>query len=259
MASRNSAAVSSSHFTESLDCAWMELPAARNTNREQIAARFIEFPPEPPCILALFQVLKTALFRLNPEAEDDKDLHDKKADHHAEDAANSVRPEQGDGDKGRENRRPTAKGVADSGGPQTNFGGEQFRNVNREERRNKDVDGNGQQETDGYQSHRLMDERINAAEHDGEKGRPNDCRLAPPGIGGESADGRSERRAERHAERVTEGCDDAQPLLNEEGRQPGHETEDQSIHYDQSGGSHDHARKQRRAEQGTETRRRLSG
>src|SRR6267143_1225327 len=227
MASRNSAAVSSSHFTESLDCAWMELAAARNTNREQIAARFIEFPPEPPCILALFQVLKTALFRLNSEAEDDKDLHDKKADHHAEDAANSVRSEQGDGDKGRENRRSTAKGVADSGGPQTNFGGEQFRNVNREERRNKDVDGNGQQETDGYQSHRLMDERINAAERD--------------------------------AERVTEGCDDAQPLLNEEGRQPGHETEDQSIHYDQSGGSHDHARKQRRVEQGTETRRRLSG
>src|SRR3981189_3879203 len=139
MASRNSAAVSSSHFTESLDCAWMELAAARNTNREQIAARFIEFPPEPPCILALFQVLKTALFRLNSEAEDDKDLHDKKADHHAEDAANSVRSEQGDGDKGRENRRSTAKGVAHCHGLRAVSGGEQFRNVNREERRNKDV------------------------------------------------------------------------------------------------------------------------
>src|SRR6267378_7163131 len=259
MASRNSAAVSSSHFTESLDCAWMELAATRNTNREQTAARFIEFPPGPPCILALYHVLEPPLFRLNSEAEDDNNLHEEKADRQAEDAANSVGPEQGDGQKWRENRRGAPKSVAESRGPQANLRREQFRNVNREERRNEDVDGNGQQETDGYQSHRLMDERINAAEHDGEKGRPNDCRLAPPGIGGESADGRSERRAERHAERVTEGCDDAQPLLNEEGRQPGHETEDQSIHYDQSGGSHDHARKQRRVEQGTETRRRLSG
>src|SRR6266481_8988 len=118
MASRNSAAVSSSHFTEGLDCAWMELAATRNTNRERIAARFIEFPPEPPCILALYHVLGPPLFRLNSEAEDDNNLHEEKADHQAEDAANSVRPEQGDGDKGRENRRSTAKGVADSGGPQ---------------------------------------------------------------------------------------------------------------------------------------------
>src|SRR6202171_694967 len=122
----------------------MELAATRNTNREQTAARFIEFPPEPPCILALFHVLKPALFRLNSEAEDDNNLHEEKADHQAEDAANSVGPEQGDGQKWRENRGGAPKSVADSRGPQANFRREQFWNVDREERRNENVDGNGQ-------------------------------------------------------------------------------------------------------------------
>src|SRR6266550_4161742 len=135
MASRNSAAVSSSHFAESLDCAWMELTATRNTNREQIAARFIEFPPQPPCILALSHVLEPPLFH---------DLHEEKTDHQTEDTANPVRPEQGDGQEGRENRRGTPKSVADTRGPQANFRREQFRNVNRKERSDEDVDGNSQ-------------------------------------------------------------------------------------------------------------------
>src|SRR6266480_2707332 len=87
MASRNSAAVSSSHFADSLDCAWMELTATRNTNREQIAARFIEFPPQPPCILALYHVLEPPLLGLNSEAEDHHDLHEEKTDHQTEDTA----------------------------------------------------------------------------------------------------------------------------------------------------------------------------
>src|SRR5258708_6011790 len=154
MASRNSAAVSSSHFTESLDCAWMEQTATRDTSREQVAARFIEFPPRQPCILALFHVLEPPLFRLNSEADDDDDLHKEKSDHQTEDAANPVGPEQGDGEEGRENRRTTPKGVADSRSSQANLRGEQFRNVNREERGNQDIDGNGQQESDGDQSGR---------------------------------------------------------------------------------------------------------
>src|ERR1700675_4262017 len=144
MASRNSAAVSSSHFAESLDCAWMELTATRNTNREQIAARFIEFPPEPPCILVLFHVLEPPLFGLYAEAEDDNNLHEEKTHHQAEDTTNPVRPEQGDGQEGRENRRGTPKSVADTRGPQANFRREQFRNVNCEKRSDEDVDGNGQ-------------------------------------------------------------------------------------------------------------------
>src|SRR6266566_1637947 len=135
MASRNSAAVSSSHFAESLDCAWMELTATRNTNREQIAARFIESPPQPPCILALYHVLEPPPFH---------DLHEEKTDHQTEDTANPVRPKQGDGQEGRENRRGTPKSVADTRGPQANFRREQFRNVNRKERSDEDVDGNGQ-------------------------------------------------------------------------------------------------------------------
>src|ERR1700731_5355864 len=107
MASRNSAAVSSSHFAESLDCAGREQTATRDTNREQIAARFIEFPPEPPCILVLFHVLKPPLFGLNAKAEDDNNLHEQKTDHQAEDTANPVRPEKGDAQEGRENRRGT--------------------------------------------------------------------------------------------------------------------------------------------------------
>src|SRR2546429_9487101 len=134
MASRNSAAVSSSHFAESLDCAWMVLAATRVMSREQLAARFIEFPPEPPCILALFHVLEPPLFGLDSEAEDDNDLHEEKTDHQTEHAANPVRVEQGDGQEGRENRRTETKGVADSRSPQTDLRRDQFRNVNREER-----------------------------------------------------------------------------------------------------------------------------
>src|SRR6266478_9140932 len=126
MASRNSAAVSSSHLAESLDCAWMEQTATRNTNRERIAARFMEFPPEPPCILALYHVLEPPYFGLNAEAEDDNYLHEEKADHQTEDAANPVRPEQGDGQEGREDRCTAAKGVADPRCPQAHFRGEQF-------------------------------------------------------------------------------------------------------------------------------------
>src|SRR6266436_6072999 len=144
MASRNSAAVSSSHLAESLDCAWMEQTATRNTNRERIAARFMEFPPEPPCILALYHVLEPPYFGLNAEAEDDNYLHEEKADHQTENAANPVGSEQGDGQEGRENRRGTPKSVADTGGPQAHFRRKQFRNVNRKERSNEDVDGNGQ-------------------------------------------------------------------------------------------------------------------
>src|SRR5712664_1795852 len=144
MASRNSAAVSSSHFTESLDCALMEQAMTRDTSREQIAARFIDLPPEPPCILVSFHVLKPPLFRLNAETQDGSDLHEEKADHQTEDASNSVGPEQRNGQEWRENRRSTPKGVADSRSPQANFRREQFRNVNCEERSHQDVDGNGQ-------------------------------------------------------------------------------------------------------------------
>src|SRR5437773_3094877 len=58
MASRKSAAVSSSHFTESLDCARMEHTVIIDTKRKQIAARFMDIPPEPPCILALKPVIR---------------------------------------------------------------------------------------------------------------------------------------------------------------------------------------------------------
>src|SRR5229473_526340 len=124
MASRNSAAVSSSHLAESLDCAWMEQTATRNTNRERIAARFMEFPPEPPCILALYHVLEPPFFWFDAEAEDDNNLHEKKTNHQAEDAANSIGAEQGDGQEGRENRGATAKGIAYPRGPEANFRGE---------------------------------------------------------------------------------------------------------------------------------------
>src|SRR5438046_2664140 len=100
MAWRKSAAVNSSQFTGSLDCAWMEQATVRDTSREQIATRFIDFPPEPPCILALFHVLKPPLFGLNSKAQDDHDLSKEKTDHQTEDAANPVRPEQGDGQEG---------------------------------------------------------------------------------------------------------------------------------------------------------------
>src|ERR1700674_399435 len=144
MASRNSAAVSSSHFAESLDCAWMEPAATIVTSREQMAARFIDLPPGSLRILVLFHILEPPLFGLNSEAEDHGDLHEEKANHQAEDTTNPVRPEQGDGQEGRENRRGTPKSVANTGGPQANFRREQFRNVYREERSDEDVDGNGQ-------------------------------------------------------------------------------------------------------------------
>ncbi len=78
---------------------------------------------------------------------------------------NPVRPEQGHGQERRKDRCPAAKSVADPRCPQAHFRGEQFRNVNRKERGDQDINGNGQQEADRDQSRRLMDERINAAGH----------------------------------------------------------------------------------------------
>src|SRR5882762_1935633 len=112
MASRKSAAVSSSHFAESLDCAWSEQVKTRDRSRESRAARFMEFPPEPPCILALFHILEAPFFWFDAEAEDNKNLREEKTDHQAEDAANSIGAEKGDGQEGRENRGATAKGIA---------------------------------------------------------------------------------------------------------------------------------------------------
>jgi len=37
-----------------------------------MAARFIDIPPEPPCILVLIDVLEPPLFWLNSKAENDK-------------------------------------------------------------------------------------------------------------------------------------------------------------------------------------------
>ena len=157
----------------------MEQATPRDTSREQIATRFIDFPPEPPCILALFEVLKPPLFGLNSKAQDDHDLCKEKTDHQTEDAANPVRPEQGHGQERRKDRCTAAKGVADPRCPQAHFRGEQFRNVNRKERGDQDINGNGQQEADRDQSRRLMDERMNAAGHNREQERPDDRGLAP--------------------------------------------------------------------------------
>jgi hypothetical protein len=51
-----------------------------------MAARFIDLPPEPSCILALFHALGPPFVRLNSEAEDDNNLHEEKAGHQTEDA-----------------------------------------------------------------------------------------------------------------------------------------------------------------------------
>src|SRR6266567_2446257 len=67
MASRKSAAVNSSHFTESLDCASVKDVTIRDKTRQQNVARFIGFPPTPPCILILFHVIEARHFRLNSE------------------------------------------------------------------------------------------------------------------------------------------------------------------------------------------------
>src|SRR6266702_6688531 len=67
MASRKSAAVNSSHFTESLDCAFVKDVTIRDKTRQQNVARFIGFPPTPPCILILFHVIEARHFRLNFE------------------------------------------------------------------------------------------------------------------------------------------------------------------------------------------------
>src|SRR5258708_19396240 len=126
MASRNSAAVSSSHFTDSLDCASTEQAVTRDTSREQIAARFIDLPPEPPCILVSFHVLKPPFFRLNSETQDDSDLHEEKADHQTEDASNSVGPEQRNGQEWRENRPSTPTLVSHSPTPHPHSPSEHF-------------------------------------------------------------------------------------------------------------------------------------
>src|SRR2546425_2453948 len=67
MASRKSAAVNSSHFTESLDCAFVKDVTIRDKTRQQNVARFIGFPPTPPCILILFHAFEARHFRLNSE------------------------------------------------------------------------------------------------------------------------------------------------------------------------------------------------
>src|SRR5712691_1410016 len=67
MASRKSAAVNSSHFTESLDCAFVKAVTIRDKTRQQNVARFIGFPPTPPCILILFHAIDVRHFRLNSE------------------------------------------------------------------------------------------------------------------------------------------------------------------------------------------------
>src|SRR6266568_3600891 len=67
MASRKSAAVNSSHFTESLDCAFVKDVTIRDRTRQQNVARFIGFPPTPPCILILFHAFEARHFRLNFE------------------------------------------------------------------------------------------------------------------------------------------------------------------------------------------------
>src|SRR5260370_42000222 len=67
MASRKSAAVNSSHFTESLDCASVKVAKTRDKTRQKNVARFIGFPPTPPCILILFHAFEARHFRLNSE------------------------------------------------------------------------------------------------------------------------------------------------------------------------------------------------
>src|SRR5712692_5394119 len=189
MASRNSAAVSSSHFTESLDCAWMEQTATRDTSREQVAARFIEFPPRQPCILARFHVLEPPLFGLNSEAEDDDDLDDEKADDQADNAANPIRAEQCDSEERSNNRGAAPEGIADSGGPQADLRGEEFGNVNRDGDGNENIHRHSQQETGREQGSRLVNVRVNAADEDCEDGATDDGGLTSPRIGSESSDG----------------------------------------------------------------------
>src|SRR6266705_179500 len=67
MASRKSAAVNSSHFTESLDCAFVKVVTIRDNTRQQNVARFIGFPPTTPCILILFHAFEARHFRLDSE------------------------------------------------------------------------------------------------------------------------------------------------------------------------------------------------
>src|SRR5260370_11143464 len=67
MASRKSAAVNSSHFTESLDCASVKVVTNRDKTRQQNVARFIGFPPTAPCILILFHAFEARHFQLNSE------------------------------------------------------------------------------------------------------------------------------------------------------------------------------------------------
>src|SRR5271169_6583189 len=132
MAERKSAAVSSSHLTESLDCACTEHAAARDKSKEQIIARFIDVPPEPPCILDLIHVFEAPLFGFDAEAEDDNDLHQQKTDDHRDDTANSVGMEKRDGQEGSKDGRAAPEGVADARSAQTNLGGKKFGDVDRD-------------------------------------------------------------------------------------------------------------------------------
>src|SRR6266851_5040942 len=67
MASRKSVAVNSSHFTESLDCAFVKDVTSRDKTRQQNVARFIGFPPTPPCILILFHAFEAMHFGSVPK------------------------------------------------------------------------------------------------------------------------------------------------------------------------------------------------
>src|SRR6266700_7880626 len=159
----------------------MEQAATRDSSREQIAARFMDVPPDRP-ILALFHVFEPTHSRLNSEEEYDRDLHDQEADHKTQNAADAVVSKQRDHQERRKNGRATAKRIANSSGAHSNVGGKQFGDVNGEEKRYLHVDRDHQQETCDRQENRILDERIDSAKEDGQQGCTKDCRLSPPNI-----------------------------------------------------------------------------
>src|SRR6267154_40455 len=152
-------------------------------------------------------------------------------------------------DEGHEYDRAAPERVADARGPQSYFSREQLRDVNREEERNEDVDRDDQRKSHHHQDGGILNKWIKAPDQDGEQGGPDECRLASPKVGGESADRRSDRGAKRHDERIAKRSRDAQSLLYKECRQPGYETVEQGIDDDQRDRSHNHSRKNRGAEE----------
>src|SRR5260370_9748202 len=119
----------------------MEQAATNDTSREQIAARFMEIPPLPASILVLFHVLEAPHSRLNSEEEYDDDLYHQQADHKTQNAANAAVSKECDNQKGRQNRRPTAKRIANSCRPHANVRGKQLGDVSGKEERCLHVDG----------------------------------------------------------------------------------------------------------------------